>query len=84
MAVNNNSNNNNNSNSNNNNDYYSENGAFQTNNNSNNGNASPVRPSVSERASTAVQRVEGRVVQQDHAQYALTYGMMLGIRVSVR
>lgn len=27
--------------------------------------------------------VEGRVIQQGHAQYALTYGMMLGIRVSV-
>eukprot|EP00981_Chlorochromonas_danica_P002710 scaffold537_cov180-Ochromonas_danica.AAC.15 len=26
--------------------------------------------------------VEGRVIQQGHAQYALTYGMMLGIRVS--
>lgn len=30
-----------------------------------------------------LQRVEGRIVQQDHAQYALTYGMMLGIRVTV-
>ena len=29
-------------------------------------------------------RVEGREIQQDHAQYALTYGMMLGIRVMVR
>jgi hypothetical protein len=29
-----------------------------------------------------LQRVEGRIVQQDHAQYALTYGMMLGIRVT--
>lgn len=29
------------------------------------------------------QRVEGREIQQDHAQYALTYGMMLGIRVTV-
>ena len=28
--------------------------------------------------------VEGREIQQDHAQYALTYGMMLGIRVTVR
>lgn len=28
------------------------------------------------------QRVEGREIQQDHAQYALTYGMMLGIRVT--
>ena len=29
------------------------------------------------------QEVEGREIQQDHAQYALTYGMMLGIRVTV-
>lgn len=29
-----------------------------------------------------VAKVEGREVQQDHAQYALTYGMMLGIRVT--
>jgi hypothetical protein len=29
------------------------------------------------------QKVEGREIQQDHAQYALTYGMMLGIRVTV-
>jgi hypothetical protein len=28
-------------------------------------------------------KVEGREIQQDHAQYALTYGMMLGIRVCV-
>eukprot|EP01041_Mallomonas_annulata_P000655 gene656-1267_t len=26
---------------------------------------------------------DGREIQQDHAQYALTYGMMLGIRVTV-
>jgi hypothetical protein len=28
--------------------------------------------------------VEGREIQQGHEQYALTYGMMLGIRVTVR
>jgi hypothetical protein len=27
--------------------------------------------------------VEGREIQQGHDQYALTYGMMLGIRVTV-
>lgn len=36
-----------------------------------------------ERRSSSAQRVEGREVQQDHAQYALTYGMMLGIRCTV-
>ncbi len=36
-----------------------------------------------ERRSSSAQRVEGRLVQQDHAQYALTYGMMLGIRCTV-
>jgi hypothetical protein len=43
------------------------------NNNSNNNNnvATPIGP-----------KVEGREIQQDHAQYALTYGMMLGIRVT--
>jgi hypothetical protein len=28
-------------------------------------------------------KVEGREIQQDHSQYALTYGLMLGIRVMV-
>jgi hypothetical protein len=32
----------------------------------------------------STRKVEGREVQQDHAQYALTYGLMLGIRVMVR
>ncbi len=30
------------------------------------------------------QKVEGREIMQDHSLYALTYGMMLGIRVLVR
>lgn len=29
-------------------------------------------------------KVEGREIRQDHSLYALTYGMMLGIRVMVR
>jgi hypothetical protein len=32
---------------------------------------------------TLVYSLQGREIQQDHAQYALTYGMMLGIRVCV-
>lgn len=31
----------------------------------------------------AERKIEGREIQQDHEQYALTYGMMLGIRVTV-
>lgn len=31
-----------------------------------------------------VKSVEGREIKQDHELYALTYGMMLGIRVMVR
>jgi hypothetical protein len=32
---------------------------------------------------TTNRKVEGREIQQDHSQYALTYGLMLGIRVMV-
>ena len=32
----------------------------------------------------ARRNVEGREIAQGHAQYALTYGMMLGIRVSTQ
>ena len=47
------------------------------------------RISVSRQLSGRFQRstnrkVEGREIQQDHSQYALTYGLMLGIRVMVR
>jgi len=38
----------------------------------------PASPVTREKA-----KVEGREIQQGHEQYALTYGMMLGIRVSV-
>lgn len=63
--------NNNNNSSNNDTSYYDNNVDFQQ----------PASPSMSQQL---MQRVEGRIVQQDHAQYALTYGMMLGIRVTVR
>ncbi len=32
---------------------------------------------------SADRHVEGRVIMQDHSLYALTYGLMLGIRVTV-
>ena len=41
------------------------------------------RGSVYESENENKPKIEGREIQQDHAQYALTYGMMLGIRVCV-
>jgi hypothetical protein len=41
-------------------------------------------PANEEEQETAEKKVEGREIKQDHELYALTYGMMLGIRVMVR
>ena len=54
-------------------------------NNSNSPTAAAAPQRMMSRQSSVTRRlkVDGREIQQDHAQYALTYGMMLGIRVTV-
>jgi hypothetical protein len=42
------------------------------------------QPTGPEAEEATERKVEGREIKQDHENYALTYGMMLGIRVMVR